>query len=545
MADPKGPETGQGAAGGHSARPRPQTLDLSATDVSPKTATPKPETAKPAEAAKSSEPAKPGATIVPGAPASQPAAGAAKAEPSAAKPAEPAKAGATPASGAASASSTASTAAGQPKTPENKAADAKPSEEKPASSASAGARSADPAKPAAASSSTPRTSATAASAASMAAAASSRREGVGPVGVAAAAIGGAAIAVLVIALFGKELMGLGPSDASQVAAAEAKLDSVGRDVAALRADLAKTARSSDTGAIDGRLAELSKAIEASSGRVGGVEGELKALTAKVSEPPPQDPEIGKLSGRVEGVELRLQHSPTAEALAGLTSRIESVEARIGDLPTKQAVAEINANVTATGRKVEAATGPLAARIDEVATTLKNRPVGDPAARLVVALGALDGALETGRPFANELAAVKAAAGENAELDALAPHAAKGLPTREALGAELSATLGNLAPVKSEATGSIFDRFVANAGGVVKITPQNAGGGSDPASVRAQVAAQGAAGDVEGALAARGKLDEAARAATDDWAGRASALVSAETAIRAARTAALARLTAND
>lgn len=582
MADPKGPETGQGAKGGHSARPRPQTLDLSATDVSAKAAQAKPEAAKsdapksdagkpeapkteaakpsepvkPADVAKPAEPAKAGAAAIPGAAPSRPAA---STEPPVAKPAEPAKAGASAMPGAAASQSAASSTAGQSKPSESKPTDAKPSEAKPsdqkpaaAASAAAGAPSADPAKPAAAASassstpsSTPKTSATAASAASMAAAASARREGVGPIGVAAAAVGGAAIAVLVIALFGKELMGLGPTDASRVAATETKLDAVGRDVAALRAELAKTAQSADTGAIDGRLAELSKAIEASSSRVGGVEGELKTLSAKVSEPAQQDPEIAKLAGRIEGLELRLQNSPTAEALKGVASRVEGVEARIGDLPTKQTVAEVNANVSAMGQKVEAATGPLVARVDEVATALKERPIGDPAARLVVALGALDAALQSGRPFASEFAAVKAAAGGNAELDALGPHAAKGLPTREALGAELSATLGKLAPVKSEATGSIFDRFVANAGGVVKITPQNAGAGSDPASLRAQVAAQGAAGDLEGALAARGKLDEAARAATDDWAGRASALVSAETAIGSARTAALARLTAND
>jgi hypothetical protein len=544
MADPKGPETGQGATGGHSARPRSPTLDLSATDVSPKSEPVKPEAAKP-EPAKS-EPIKAGSpkpeAPKTAAPASPTPSTSASASASAAPKADTAR------TDAPKAAASSPVSAGQPKPQATSAAaasaspaskPAEPPKDDPKIDAKPASASKPDERPAPAASPAPKPAQTVPP---LSSANTPPREGVGPFGVAAAAIGGAAIAVLVIALFGKELMGLGPSDAARVSAAEAKLDAVGRDVTALREQLSKTAQSTDTSAIDARLAEMSKAIEASGGRVGGVEGELKALSAKVSEP---DPAMTAITGRVEGLELRLQNSPTADALASVASRIEGVEARLGDLPTKQSVAEVNANVSAMGAKVEAATGPLAARIDAVATALKERPEGDPAARLVVALGALDTALEQGRPFLNEFEAVKAAAGSTAELDALAPYAAKGMATRSALGAELSSTIAKLAPLKSETTGSVFERFVANAGGVVKITPQNAGQGSDPAAVRAQVAAAGAAGDIESALAARGKLDEAARAATDDWASRASALVSAETAIGSARTAALARLTAND
>lgn len=531
MADPKGPETGQGATGGHSARPRSPTLDLSATDVSPKSEPAKPEAKPEPTKAESSKPDAP-KTAAPASPTPSASASASVgAAPKTDAPKTTASSPATPeqpkpqatSAAAASASSTAKSA-------ETPKVEPKPETAKPAGASAAKldhkpAPAPKPAQTVPPVSSTPVPP----------------REGVGPFGL-AAAIGGAAIAVLVIALFGKELMGIGPSDAARVSAAEAKLGEIGRDVTTLREQLSKTAQSTDTSAIDARLAEMSKAIEASGDRVGGVEGELKALSAKVSEP---DPAMTAITGRVEGLELRLQNSPTADALASVASRIEGVEARLGDLPTKQAVAEVNANVSAMGAKVEAATGPLAARVDAVATALKERPEGDPAARLVVALGALDAALEQGRSFVNEFEAVKAAAGSNAELDTLAPYAAKGMATRSALGAELSATITTLAPLKSETTGSVFERFVANAGGVVKITPQNAAGGSDPAAIRAQVAAAGAAGDIESALATRGKLDEAARAATDDWASRASALVSAETAIGSARTAALARLTAND
>lgn len=556
MADPRGPETGQGAKGGHGARPRPQTLELSATDVSPKSAAPaqdakpaggaaeKPDStvaAKPADAsptaaaAKPVDPAKPsGTSKTPDQPTANPAAAkpdvaasAAKAEqPKAAPAPEPAK------------SEPAKSEPGKPEA--TKPDTAKTEAAKTAASGPDAARSdASASKPAAGPATTQRVSETTASPAP------APRGGVGALGVAAAALGGAAIAVLVIALFGRELMGLGSNDAARMNAAEAKLDAVARDVAALRTGVAGAAQASDMGAIDGRLSEVAKALEATNGRVGGVQGDLQTLSAKMSEPAAPDPAIAALAGRVEGLELRLQQSPTAEALATLAGRIEGVEARLADLPTKQAVAEVSANVTAMGRKIDGVAGPLSARVDAVGAAVRALPKGDPAARLVVALGALDGALAAGRPFAAELEAVKSASGGNAELAPLDPYAAKGLPTREALGAELSATIGGLPPVRTAPAGSVFERFVANAGDVVKITPKDAASGSDPAAIRAQVAAAGAAGDVEGALAARGKLDEAARAATDQWAETATALVSAGNALRAARTAALARLTAND
>lgn len=519
MADPKGPETGDGGKGGQSARPRAQTLDLSAKDVSPKPTPGSEPAAKPAEGPKpavdnTAKPAAAAGTVTGGAAAPAALKGDPKAEGPKAE--------------------TSKTDAPKTETP-------KPDTAKPAPAGAARPAGAVP------TSSASGASAAAKPAASTAAPAAPRREGVGPLGVVAAAIGGAAIAVIVIAAFGKQLIGLPEPDSTRVSAAEAKLDGVGRDVAALREQLAKTAQSTDTSAIDARLGEMAKSIEASNGRVGGVEAELKSLSDKVSQPPAPDPAVAVMAGRVDGLDLRLQSAPTVDALNVLGGRIAGIEARTTDLPTKDAVADVANRITAmgaavegVGQKIDAATAPLKTQIDQLAA----QPKGDQSARLVVALGALDQALSDGRPFVSELAAAKAATG-GGELSALDGAAAKGLPTREALGAELSAILGKLAPPRSSEPQSVFQRFVANAGGVVKITPQGGAAGSDPAAARDRVAAMGAAGDVAGALAARGALDEAARAATDAWAQTATQRLAAESAVAGARTAALARLSAND
>ncbi|MDR4307396.1 hypothetical protein IHQ68_12290 [Chelatococcus sambhunathii] len=534
MADPKGPETGQDAKGAPSARPRSPTLDLSATDVTPKAskategkpADGKPDAEKAPEQAKPASPASSAAPSSAGEAAAGP--GAAKSEPAKSEPAKPE----SPKAGSAKPEPPRSEPAKpQPDKPEApKPGSSYSPSSGPGSSADARARATarppvQPDRPA--------------------------REGVGVLGLIFAALGGAAFALIGVALFGKELIGVAQPDASRVQAVEAKLNAVGGDVAALRSDVSKL-KPADTSPIETKLSDLSKSSEATGGRVAGLEDSLKALTEQVAKEPPQDPAIPVLSGRIDGLELRFQNTPSPQELAVLGGRMAGFEARLKELPGKDQLADLTVRiedlgqtVDGIGQKISAAVAPVSARVDQLATALKERPKGDPVARLVVALGALDQALAEGRPFAPELDAVKSANGETSDLAALDPHAAKGLPTREALGAELAADIAKLAPVKQEPSGSVFDRFVASAGSVVKVTPKDAAGGTDPAALRARVAALGSAGDLEGALAARGSLDEQARAATEDWAQRASARVSAEKAIGSARTAALARLTSND
>lgn len=540
MADPKGPETGQDAKGAPSARPRSPTLDLSATDVTPKAS--KPADAKPAEGKPSD-----------GKPDAEKAPEQARPTASAASSAAPSSAGQAAAGPGAAKSELSKSEPAKPEPPKAESGKAEPPGSEPAKPQAAKPEAAKPG-----SSYSP--SSGPGSAADARARATARppvqpdrqvREGVGVLGLFFAAIGGAALALVGVALFGKELIGVPQPDGSRVQAVEMKLNAVGGDVAALRSDIAKV-KPADTSSIETKLGDLSKSAEATGGRVAGLEDSLKSLTEQAAKAPAQDPAIPVLSGRIDGLELRFQNTPSPQELAVLVGRIAGLEARFKELPGKDQLADLTVRiedlgqtVDGIGQKISEATAPVSARVDQIAAALKERPRGDPGARLVVALGALDQALTEGRPFAPELGAVKAANGDTAELAALDPHAAKGLPTREALGAELAAEIAKLAPVRQEPPGSVLDRFVASAGSVVKVTPKDGAGGSDPAALRARVAALGSAGDLDGALAARGSLDEQARAATEDWAQRASARVSAEKAIGSARTAALARLTSND
>lgn len=574
MADPKGPETGERATGGPGARPR-ATLDLSATDV----------TSKPAGAATGK------------APETAPEAG--EPEPAAASPG-------SPPSGAPSAAAS-SPAAPSPVTPPpggdaakaaakpDTAPDAKPAAPTPGSDAAKPAGTAPrpsaaiPASGAPGASSSTSPGASSASAASAAGSAAKTTAGSGPqassdrmraaesssaapkppakpepepasggfgiLGLLAAAIGGAAIAVVVVSVFGTSLISAPEPDMTRVTAVETRLDGVGRDldgvgrdVAALRGAVGKSPETSDTGAIEGRIAELGRTIEASDGRIGSVETELKGLSEKVAQPVAAPPAIdmdalGMVANRIEALEHRMQTVPTIDTIAALSGRVDETDAQAKDAPTKDQVAAIEQKVGGVGPAIEKSLKPLGERVAAVESALKARPVGDPAARQVVALGALGQALDAGRAFVAELSAVQASS-QNGELSGLAPFAQAGVPTRATLAAELAGILAGLPAEKAGENASVFSRFVANAGGLVKVTPKETGSSatSDP---RARLVALAAAGDIDQAVAAREAADDAAKAATADWAKQATARVAADKALDGARTAALARLGAGE
>ncbi|GLK54942.1 hypothetical protein JOD31_002102 [Methylopila capsulata] len=534
MADPKGPETTTGG-GAPSARPKAPTLDLKAADVTPKDAAKDPSsaTATPADPKDAPKPSSPastasapqsGAASPTGAPdakaadvkqPSSSAAAPASAGPTSAGGPGARPAGATPSFGGAKPTESGSPKPGAATGPDlsktgaksdssksdlgkgepGKPADLRPSESKPSESKPVDPKPADTGAPT-----------------RVAAAVTPARGGAGVLGLAGSALFGAAIALGVVALYGQELIGGDGSQSMRVTEVESKLDAVGLDVAALRERSGQTAQTADTSAIEARISELARTIDGSGARVAALEGEIRGLAGR-------------------------EQAPTVDpaAVDALTKRVDGLESKIADMPTREAIAEL-------GARIDAAVKPLDEKIAALDAALKARPVGDPAARLVTAFAAIDQAVAAGRPFPTELAAAKAAGGDVAALE---PYAAGGAPTKAALGAELKDVMAKLPSLKPAADASVFDRLVASAGSVVKVTPATAPAGSAPADVRARVAAKASASDVEGALADIEALDPDAKAATAAWADKAKARLAADEALATARTAALARLGATD
>jgi hypothetical protein len=145
----------------------------------------------------------------------------------------------------------------------------------------------------------------------------------------------------------------------------------------------------------------------------------------------------------------------------------------------------------------------------------------------MAVTALRGAVDAGRPYAAELDAVAAIAPDPA-LAGLRPFAASGIATREALRAEfgkvgdaiLSATQGN--------DDSLLGRLVAGARGLVSIRPAGPIAGDDPPAIVSRMEAAVVKGDFPTALRERDALPAAGKQASADWAGRVAARVTADT-----------------
>lgn len=532
MADPKGPERQTGGAT-PAARPKSPTLDLKASDVTPRTADAKATDAKtaapqtPASGAASAT-TNPGSTASGGKsapPATSPTASDNKIDP------RPVTSGVGPTAAASSMSS--GTPAASSATAQTKPASSTPGSSSSPSSAGAGSSASGAAgsssaagapKPTA--SAAPWASSTSGAKPSPSVATPQPSGGVGMLGAGVAALVGAAIAIAVVALFGRDLIGAPTPDTSRVTAVETKLDAVANDIAALRQSAGQTPQATDTSAIDARIAELGKAIEGSGARAEALETEIRTIASRPAAVTVDTSANEALSKRVDGLDAALKDAPKAsdiaEANAQVTEVIEGLRSRIDT-------------------SIETSLKPLTDKIAALESELKARPVGDPGARLVVALGALDQALAAGRPFANELAAAKAAGGEVAGLDSVA---AAGLPTDAALASELEAIMAGLPPLRVSENASVFERFVANAGSIVKVTPKDAPAGVGPAAVRQRVGAKAASGDVAGALTERDALDDAAKAATEAWAQKAQSRIAAEKGLADARSAALARLGSN-
>jgi hypothetical protein len=180
--------------------------------------------------------------------------------------------------------------------------------------------------------------------------------------------------------------------------------------------------------------------------------------------------------------------------------------------------------------------------DQIAKTAATSAATDKAARLALSAAALRNAVESGAPYANELAQAKALGADAAKLAALTPFAQSGVPSAAALSRELEDLLPVLRKASGahDATGGFLERLQANASRLVRIRPVNAPSGDAPSDVLARIEAEAAKADIDGALADLAKLPEAMRKPADAWIAKARQRQAALAAAREfARVSALA------
>lgn len=235
-------------------------------------------------------------------------------------------------------------------------------------------------------------------------------------------------------------------------------------------------------------------------------------------------------------------SEATQRLAAQTKDLRAdVEAEKGELPDLSArVAKLESDAS----KASADLPALAARLDKVEAALaapKPETPADAAAAIAISAEAAEDRLRAGQPLGPDIQALRHLGVEAAALAPLEA-VAGGAPTNAALAASFNAVRPHvLAAAAPPDTGSVSDRFLAHLHNLIKVRDLNETAGSDPQALASQIEAMSQRGDVGGALAAFGKLPEAARKAGGDWPTLARARQAAEAALQSIREAAVGRL----
>jgi hypothetical protein len=282
-------------------------------------------------------------------------------------------------------------------------------------------------------------------------------------------------------------------------------------------------------------------------RLAGIEqatGALATLDSRMAKTEQSAGAIAALDARL----ARLEKAPVAPSGPAsnnqFADRIAALERTLSDVKGRadsafdaaQKNATPSAAMATDHKDIDALTMRLAA-LEQAAKSADERIAraasgADKAARFAFAALALRGAVERGDPFAAELAAARPLS-DGAQIAALEPFAASGVPRAAVLGRELA----QLTPLMLNAMGAapresgIMDRLQQGAERLVRIRPLNETAGDDPAALitRAEVKAQN--GDLTGALADLSRLPDAVRAPAGDWMKKAAAQVAALAAAR--------------
>ncbi len=310
-----------------------------------------------------------------------------------------------------------------------------------------------------------------------------------PAAIAAAAIVGAVVAILVVFLFDR---GSDPRLAklvSDVAALNQRLDALGKP----------------DGADPTVALALADKIERLAATVQEAERRLSAVE---SRPLPQALDLSPVNARLGRLEAGIAERPAIEAAA-----LESLSKRLAMLEER---------MVALATSARASVAPaLAAE--------------------VVALGALRDVLNSGAPFATELAAVRALLAERAvKLQPLERAATTGLPTT----AQLARRFAELAPViarEPDAEGGYLSRLVTSASRLVELRPVGEIKGETAAAVVARIEMRLRHDDLAVALAEADRLPAPAKTTAAEWIAAARAKRNADVALKELIAAALLAL----
>jgi hypothetical protein len=277
---------------------------------------------------------------------------------------------------------------------------------------------------------------------------------------------------------------------------------------------------------DPRVGELA-------GEVAKLSERIKSLAARPSPAPAPDQSglgeridrltaaIGEAEQRLAAVEKRPE--PKAADISAVDKRTAAMEATLrelrGGLNDLKRIAE-QAPAAASPQSIEGIAGRIGGLEQRIAALAAARasppPVTNAGAAELIALNSLTGVVRSGKPFMKELDAARTLLGERAApLSALAPLAAKGLPTVADLERQFSELVPDLLR-RPESSGNFFERLVTNATRLVEVRQVGEPEGTHPSAIVARAETKLARGDLTGAINEAETLPEPAKSRAARW-----------------------------
>jgi len=351
-------------------------------------------------------------------------------------------------------------------------------------------------------------------------------------------------------------------------AATAKaVETLANDITEMRKLVSTGAAGSDV-ALESLQSELATLREA----LAATRAELTAIAEKPAGDPAIGDKIARLETRIAEIEKagatatqKLNEVATAaaqaagggalaETVAALSSRLEAADTARAETATtanalKTTTETLTTDLATASQKLDGLTRTVeaaAAKTGEIATTVAalgervgqiekdvgGIPARETAAR-AVAIASLSDAVEAGRPYATELAAVAKMVGGDTDLTLLTSHAEAGIPTRAALieqFSEVGATMLASAETPTEESGFV-DKLWNNARSAIRVRPVGDASGSDVAAIVARMEVAVGKGDFAAALSEYDTLPETAKAAGAAWAETVRVRLDADTLMR--------------
>ena len=291
-----------------------------------------------------------------------------------------------------------------------------------------------------------------------------------------------------------------------------------------------------------------KALEqATAARAAAQSATQAAAALKSSAQPGSAADVAALDKRINALEQRpdpralqaqfaKQSADAAKARAALDQKLASLDQRLADLDGRLAAQA--ARLTPLEALLKAPKLDVAAIQASNARAVKEAT----SSALIVVARSLQKSVDSGGPFAPQIAAAQKLGAESALLQKLQVTAATGVATAAVLKQSFEPLSGLiLAGVdRSHATG-FFGRLTSRLGKLVRVRTIGQPSSGDRVALVGQIEGALARGDVEAALAARDKLPANAKAITQKWAAQAQARVSAQQAAQALLNDAVDRL----